>query len=73
MRIQPHRRRRRRQREPMRVVVEVATPEVIGRLETDNAALRQDVKQLRAEKDALHHTVYRLMETVSELRRQGKS
>lgn len=56
----------------MKVVVEVATPEVINRLTADNELLRQDVAQLRKEKDSLHHTVYRLMEVVSGLKK-GKS
>ena len=65
---------RRREPEPTRVIVEVVTPEVVGRLEADNAALRSDLKKLRSEKDALHNTVYRLMDVVAELRRQqGKS
>lgn len=56
----------------MKVVVEIATPEVINRLQADNDALRTDLKQLRSEKDTLHHTVYRLLEVVSELKK-GKS
>lgn len=64
--------RRRRQKPPMKVVVEVATPEVINRLTADNDALRADVAQLRLEKDKLHQTVYRLMDVVSGLKK-GKS
>lgn len=65
--------RRRREPEPTRVIVEVVTPEVVGRLEADNASLRSELKQLRAEKDSLHATVYRLMDVVGELRKKGKS
>ena len=57
-----------------RIIVEVVTPEVVSRLEADNALLRQEMKQLRDRHDALHMTVYRLMEKVSDLKRQlGKS
>lgn len=67
-------RRRRREPTPSRVIVEVVTPEVVGRLEADNAALREELKQLKHEKDALHSTVYRLMDVVADMRkRQGKS
>lgn len=57
-----------------RIIVEVVTPEVVGRLEADNEALREELKQLRAQHDRLHQTVYRLMEVVSDLKRnKGKS
>ena len=57
-----------------RIIVEVVTPEVVSRLEADNALLRQEMKQLRDRHEALHMTVYRLMEKVSDLKRQmGKS
>lgn len=57
-----------------RIIVEVVTPEVVSRLEADNALLRQEMKQLRDRHEALHMTVYRLIETVSELKRKmGKS
>ncbi len=57
-----------------RIVIEVATPQVIGRLEADNAELRKELKDLRAKHEALHSTVYRLMEIVGDLRRnKGKS
>lgn len=55
-----------------RVIVEVVTPEVVSRLEADNALLRQEVKQLRDKQEALHRTVYRLMETVADLKRANK-
>lgn len=57
-----------------RIVVEVVTPEVVSRLEGDMALLRQENKQLRDRQEALHRTVYRLLETVADLKRsQGKS
>jgi len=55
---------------PPRIVVEVVTPEVVSRLEADNALLRQENKDLRNKHEALHRTVYRLMETVADMRRQ---
>lgn len=57
---------------PLKVVVEVVTPEVVSRLEGDNALLRQEVKQLQDKQEALHRTVYRLMETVADLKREKR-
>lgn len=54
---------------PLKVVVEVVTPEVVSRLEADNQLLRQEMKQLRDKHEALHRTVYRLMEAVGDLKR----
>lgn len=57
-----------------RIIVEVVTPEVVSRLEADNTLLRQEMKQLRDRHEALHRTVYRLLETVADLKREkGKS
>lgn len=57
-----------------RIIVEVVTPEIVSRLEADNALLRQEMKQLRDKHEALHRTVYRLLETVADLKREkGKS
>lgn len=57
-----------------RIIIEVATPSVVKRLEDENAALRKDFNILNGKHDRLHETVYRLMEIVGELRRQkGKS
>lgn len=57
-----------------RIIVEVVTPEVVSRLEGDNALLRQEMKQLRDRHEALHRTVYRLLETVADMKREkGKS
>ena len=55
--------------QPLKVVVEVVTPEVVSRLEADNQLLRQELKQVRDRLNALHATVYRLLETVGDLRR----
>lgn len=57
-----------------RIVVEVATPETVKRLEDDNAALKQQLDILRGQHERLHQTVYRLMEKVADLvRSKGKS
>lgn len=55
--------------QPVKVVVEVVTPEVVSRLEADNQLLRQELKQVRDRLNALHGTVYRLLETVGDMRR----
>ena len=57
------------EQQPLKVVVEVVTPEVVSRLEADNQLLRQELKQVRDRLNALHATVYRLLETVGDLRR----
>lgn len=57
-----------------RIVVEVATPETVRRLEDENAALRKEVNLLRGQHEKLHSTVYRLMEKFGDLKRElGKS
>lgn len=57
-----------------RIIVEVVTPEVVARLEAENAALKSDYKQLLAMHQKLHETVYRLMQTIADMRRdKGKS
>lgn len=55
--------------QPLKVVVEVVTPEVVSRLEADNQLLRQENKQLRDKLESLHRTVYRLIDVVGELKR----
>jgi len=60
------------EQQPIRVVVEIATPEVIKRLEGENEALRQELKLTKAQFGKLHETVYQLMSRFSELRRSVK-
>lgn len=55
-----------------RIIVEVVTPEVVSRLEADNALLRQEMKRLRDKHEALHMTVYRLMDKIADLTRSSK-
>lgn len=58
--------------QPFRVVVEVVTPEVVTRLETENAALRQVLSLLRQQHNSLHATVYKLMDRFADLNRSVK-
>lgn len=58
--------------QPFRVVVEVATPEVVKRLEEENQALRNDLRTLRSQHEKLHETVYLLMNRFGELKRSLK-
>lgn len=58
--------------QPFRVVVEVVTPEVVARLEAENAALRSELTQLRERHNSLHATVYRLMDRFGDLKRSVK-
>lgn len=55
--------------QPFKVVVEVVTPEVVSRLEADNQALRKEMDLILKKHEALHGTVYRLMETIANLKR----
>lgn len=57
-----------------RIIVEVATPAVVKRLEDENAALRNDFNLLKGQHQKLHETVYKLMAKVADLQRdKGKS
>ena len=57
-----------------RIIIEIATPEVVSRLKADNEELSKKLKEMERKHNALHETVYRLMEVVSELKRnKGKS
>lgn len=58
--------------QPFRVVVEVATPEVVARLEAENESLRKEINQLRKQHNALHVTVYQLLERFGDLKRSLK-
>lgn len=58
--------------QPFRVVVEVVTPEVVSRLEKENAELLREVAQLRQQHNSLHATVYRLMDRFADLNRSVK-
>lgn len=58
--------------QPFRVVVEVATPEIVARLEAENAVLRQEIDLLRKQHNALHVTVYQLLERFGDLKRSLK-
>lgn len=58
--------------QPPRIIVEVASPEVVKRLEAENAALRNEVKKLREQHNSLHATVYRLMDRFVDLTRSMK-
>lgn len=58
--------------QPLRVVVEVVTPEVVTRLEAENAALRSELDILKSQHNSLHATVYRLMDRFAELKRSVK-
>ena len=55
---------------PIRVVVEIATPETVKRLENENAQLRKELGANKDRIDALHRTIYELMGVVSELKRK---
>ena len=59
--------------QPIRVVVEVATPEVVARLQEEYAALRDELKQLQQQHNSLHATVYRLLERFADLTRSMKN
>lgn len=57
-----------------RIIVEVVTPEIVSRLEAENAELKKELKTWVDRHNSLHTTVYRLMEKVGDLtRKMGKS
>lgn len=60
------------QQPPIRVVVEVATPETVKRLEAENAQLRKELGQAIDRMNSLHRTLYEVMGVVSDLRRELK-
>lgn len=56
--------------EPFRVVVEVATPETVRRLEDENAQLRKELGEALDRVDGLHRTLYEFMGVVNDLKRE---
>ena len=57
---------------PIKIVIEVVTPESIKRLEEENESLRNEIKKLTGQHNKLHETVYRFMELFGELKRSLK-
>ena len=55
--------------QPIRVVVEVASPEVVSRLEAANKALSDRITSLEARQNAQHDTLYRLLDRFADLQR----
>lgn len=58
--------------QPVRVVVEIATPEVIAQLKAENEELRKELQQLRKQHYSLHATVYQLLDRFGDLKRSLK-
>ena len=58
--------------QPIRVVVEIATPETVKRLEAENAQLRKELGMAVGRIDSLHRSVYELMGIISDLRKDKK-
>jgi len=63
---------KKREPNPVRVVVEVASPEVVRRLENENAQLRKELGEALSRVDALHRTLYEFMGVVNDLKRDLK-
>lgn len=57
---------------PVRIIVEVAQPEVVADLRKENMELRDEVRKLEGRLTGLHETVYRLLDRFGELRRSVK-
>ena len=55
--------------QPIRIVVEVISSADVKRLEARDDDVREEVAQLEAKLDALHRTIYELMETISNSRK----
>lgn len=57
---------------PFKIIIETVTPEVVKKLEKENADLRDEIKRLKGMHNSLHETVYRFMERFTELTRSLK-
>lgn len=60
------------QQQPIRVIVEVASPETVKRLEAENAQLRKELGMAVDRMNALHRTIYEVMGVVNELKKDQK-
>lgn len=56
----------------MKIVVEVATPEVVKSLQKENSVLREDLRKLQQQYNSLHETLYLFMGQFTELKRSIK-
>ena len=56
---------------PIRVVVEVVSSEVVNRLEKENSDLRSEVSHLEKRLESVNRTLYELMEVLAELKRKS--
>ncbi len=50
----------------------MTSPEVVKRFDEEILALRKEIKHLTDKQGALHGTVYKVIETIGELRREKK-
>lgn len=57
---------------PPRIVVEVATPEVVKQLQEENRQLRDQMKLMQGRHDKLHETLYKHMSNFIEFKRSLK-
>ena len=53
---------------PIRVIVEVVSSADVSRLEARDEDIREEVKQLRRENEALRRSFYELLEVFGEIR-----
>ena len=58
--------------QPVRVVVEVASPEIVRRLEEENAQLRKELGQALDRVDALHRTTYEILGIINDLKKEKR-
>ena len=63
---------RKSDKQPVRVVVEVASPEIVRRLEEENAQLRKELGQALDRVDALHRTTYEILGIINDLKKEKR-
>lgn len=57
------------EQQPTKIVVELVSSEAVRRLEARDDDLRDEMKRLESRMNALHRTLYELLETLAQQRR----
>lgn len=57
----------------MTIKIELVTPSQVEDLQAENRNLREELKRLQGQHNALHETVYRFMENFTDFKRSLKN